>query len=70
MVLFPPVPFGLRIMKRCHASSSKMGETAGGGSAKKKFKSQNRQGSSSKKKGTDGEGRKQGQKGKVIIILD
>ncbi|KAM9273969.1 centromere protein Q [Cariama cristata] len=42
-----------------------MGETAGGRSAKKQFKSQNQQGLSSKKKGTDGEGRNQGQKRKV-----
>ncbi|KAM9297761.1 centromere protein Q isoform 1-T1 [Morus bassanus] len=53
------------IMERHHASSSKMGETTGGRSAKKPFKSQNQQGSSSKKKRTDGEGRKQGEKRKV-----
>ncbi|KAM6139128.1 centromere protein Q isoform 2-T2 [Phoenicopterus ruber ruber] len=52
-------------MKRHDASSSKMGENTGGGSAKKAFKSQIQQGPSSKKKGTDGEGRKQGQKRKV-----
>ncbi|XP_075267181.1 centromere protein Q isoform X2 [Opisthocomus hoazin] len=49
-------------MKRSHASSSKIGETTGGGSAKKAFKSQNQQGPSSKKKGTDGEGIKAAQK--------
>lgn len=55
-------------MKR-HVSCSKMGKTAGGRSAKKPVKSQNQPGHSSKKKGTDTEGRKQGHKGKVIIIL-
>ena len=70
MVLFPPVPFDLQIMKRHHASSSKTGKTTGGGSAKNPFKSQNQHGPSSKKKGTDREGRKQDQKRKVIIILD
>jgi len=69
-VLFPPpVPFGLQRMKRSHASSSKIGETTGGGSAKKAFKSQNQQGPSSKKKGTDGEGIKAAQKRNVIIIF-
>ncbi|XP_010294316.1 PREDICTED: centromere protein Q [Phaethon lepturus] len=53
-------------MKHRHASYSKMGETAGGGSAKKAFKSQDQQGPSSKKKRTDGEGRKQGQKRKQV----
>ncbi|XP_074009788.1 centromere protein Q [Numenius arquata] len=53
-------------MKHHHASSGKMGETPGGGSAKKAFKSQNHQGSSRKRKGTDGEGRKQGQKRKQV----
>lgn len=57
-------------MKRWRTPASKMGETTGGGSAKKKLKSQNQQGPSSKKKGTDGEGRNQGQKRKVIVILD
>ncbi|XP_035751007.1 centromere protein Q isoform X2 [Egretta garzetta] len=52
-------------MKRHRAPSTKMGETTSGGSAKKPFKSQNQQGPSSKKKGTDREGRKQGQKRKV-----
>ncbi|KAM6207281.1 centromere protein Q isoform 2-T3 [Sarcoramphus papa] len=52
-------------MKRHHASSSKTGKTTGGGSAKNPFKSQNQHGPSSKKKGTDREGRKQGQKRKV-----
>ncbi|XP_009707934.1 PREDICTED: centromere protein Q-like [Cariama cristata] len=54
------------IIKHPHTSSSKMGETAGGRSAKKQFKSQNQQGLSSKKKGTDGEGRNQGQKRKQV----
>ncbi|XP_062494490.1 centromere protein Q isoform X2 [Pezoporus occidentalis] len=44
---------------------SKMGKTAGGTSVKKTVKSQNQPGHSSKKKGTDIEGRKQGHKGKV-----
>lgn len=70
LVLFPPVPFGLQVMKRHHTSSSKMGKTAGGGSARKPLQSENQQGPSGKKKGTDGEGGKQGQKRKVIIILD
>ncbi|XP_074438163.1 centromere protein Q [Larus michahellis] len=52
-------------MKRHHTSSSKTGETPGGGSAKKAFKSQNQQRLSSKRKGTDVEGRKQGQKRQV-----
>ncbi|KAM7117423.1 centromere protein Q isoform 2-T2 [Ciconia maguari] len=59
------VALPIEVMKRHHASSSKMGETTSGGSAKQPFKSQHQQGSSSKRKGTDGEGRKQGQKGKV-----
>ncbi|XP_061228238.1 centromere protein Q isoform X2 [Neopsephotus bourkii] len=42
-----------------------MGKTAGGRSAKKPVKSQNQPGHSSKKKGTDTEGIKQGHKGKV-----
>ncbi|XP_009894208.1 PREDICTED: centromere protein Q [Charadrius vociferus] len=53
-------------MKRHHTPSSKMGETTGGGSAKKAFKSQNQQRPSSKKTRTDGEGRKQGQKRKEV----
>ncbi|CAM9972703.1 unnamed protein product [Bubo scandiacus] len=52
------------VMKR-HTSSSKMGETTGG-SPKKRSKSQNQQGPSSQKKGTDREGRKQDQKRKHI----
>uniref|UniRef100_A0A8D0G0U9 Centromere protein Q n=1 Tax=Strix occidentalis caurina TaxID=311401 RepID=A0A8D0G0U9_STROC len=51
-------------MKR-HTSPSKMGETTGG-STKKRSKSQNQQGPSSQKKGTDREGRKQDQKRKHI----
>lgn len=70
LLLFPPVLSGLQIMKRRHAPSGKMGETTGGASAKKALKSQNQPGPSSKKKGRDGEGRKQGQKRKVIVILD
>nr|XP_009479992.1 PREDICTED: centromere protein Q [Pelecanus crispus] len=53
-------------MKHRRTSSSKMGETTGGGSAKKPFKSQNQQRPSSKKKGTDAEGRKQDQKRKEV----
>ncbi|XP_026701512.1 centromere protein Q [Athene cunicularia] len=51
-------------MKRCHTSSSKMGETTGGSA--KKSKSQNQQGPSSQKKRTEREGRKQDQKRKHI----
>ncbi|XP_030345304.1 centromere protein Q isoform X2 [Strigops habroptila] len=47
------------------AGASKMGKTAGRGSAKKPLKSQSQERPSSKKKGTDTEGRKQGQKRKV-----
>ncbi|XP_010581407.1 PREDICTED: centromere protein Q [Haliaeetus leucocephalus] len=54
-------------MKRHHTSSSKMGKTAGGGSARKPFQSENQQGPSSKKKGTDGEGGKQGQKRSELL---
>ncbi|XP_061846156.1 centromere protein Q [Colius striatus] len=56
-------------MKRHHVSSSKMGETTGGRSGKKTSKSQNHKSQivpSSTKKGPDGEGRKQGQKGKQV----
>ncbi|XP_051470577.1 centromere protein Q isoform X2 [Apus apus] len=53
-------------MKRHHVPSSKVGETTGGGPAKKSFKSQNQPGTSSKKKSTDKEGRKQGQKTKQV----
>ncbi|XP_051667737.1 centromere protein Q isoform X1 [Manacus candei] len=49
-------------MKPRHKPSTKMGETPGGRSAKNPFKSQHKLRPSSKKKGTDGEGRKQGQK--------
>lgn len=70
LLSFPPVLSGLQITKHCHTSSSKMGKTIGGKSAKKAFKSQNQPGPSSKKKGRDGEGRKQVQKIKVIVILD
>ncbi|KAM9616719.1 centromere protein Q isoform 3-T3 [Morphnus guianensis] len=57
------------VMKHHHTSSSKMGKTAGGGSARKPFQSENQQGPSSKEKGTDGEGGKQGQKRKVTQTL-
>ncbi|XP_042659447.1 centromere protein Q isoform X2 [Tyto alba] len=51
---------------KCHRKfSSKIEETTGGASAKKMFKSQNQQGPSSQKKGTDGKGRKQDQNRKV-----
>ncbi|XP_014793787.1 PREDICTED: centromere protein Q [Calidris pugnax] len=53
-------------MKHRHASSGEKGETPGKGSARKALKSQNQQGSSRKKKGTEGEGRKQGQKRKQV----
>ncbi|XP_010184443.1 PREDICTED: centromere protein Q [Mesitornis unicolor] len=53
-------------MKHNHASASKMGKTAGGRSARNPFKSQNQQGLSSKKKGTDEKGRLQGQKRKQV----
>ncbi|XP_050171136.1 centromere protein Q isoform X2 [Myiozetetes cayanensis] len=49
-------------MKPRHTPSTKMGENPGGRSAKNPFKSQHKLRPSSKKKGTDGEGRKQGQK--------
>ncbi|XP_027519201.1 centromere protein Q isoform X2 [Corapipo altera] len=52
-------------MKPRHTPSTKMGETPGGRSAKNPFKSQHKLKPSSKKKGTDGEGRKQGQKRQV-----
>ncbi|XP_030345305.1 centromere protein Q isoform X3 [Strigops habroptila] len=48
------------------AGASKMGKTAGRGSAKKPLKSQSQERPSSKKKGTDTEGRKQGQKRKQV----
>lgn len=70
LLSFLPVLSGLQIMKRRHTPSSKMGKTTGGKSAKKALKSQNQPGPSSKKKGRDGEGRKQVQKIKVIVILD
>ncbi|XP_074942707.1 centromere protein Q isoform X4 [Phalacrocorax aristotelis] len=53
------------IMKHRHTPSSKMGESTSGRSAKNPFKSQNQQGPSRKKKETDREGRKQGEKRKV-----
>ncbi|XP_033368999.1 centromere protein Q isoform X2 [Parus major] len=53
------------IMKPHHTSSNKMGKPTSGRSAKNPFKSQNQQGPSSKKKGADEEGRKQGQKRQV-----
>lgn len=68
--LFPPVPVGLQIVKSRHASSNKMGKPTGGRSAKNPSKSQNQQGPSSKKKGANEQGRKQGQKRQVFIILD
>ncbi|XP_054485019.2 centromere protein Q isoform X1 [Agelaius phoeniceus] len=49
-------------MKPRHTPSNKMGKPAGGRSAKNPSKSQNQQGPSSKKKGADEQGRKQGQK--------
>lgn len=49
-------------MKPRHTSSNKMGKPSGGRSAKNPSKSQNQQGPSSKKKGADEKGRKQGQK--------
>ncbi|XP_058657133.1 centromere protein Q isoform X3 [Ammospiza caudacuta] len=49
-------------MKPCHTPYNKMGKTAGGRSAKNPSKSQNQQGPSSKKKGSDEQGKKQGQK--------
>ncbi|XP_074392617.1 centromere protein Q isoform X2 [Zonotrichia albicollis] len=52
-------------MKPRHTPSNKMGKTAGGRSAKSPSKSQNQQGPSSKKKGADEKGRKQGQKRQV-----
>uniref|UniRef100_A0A8C3U1S8 Centromere protein Q n=1 Tax=Catharus ustulatus TaxID=91951 RepID=A0A8C3U1S8_CATUS len=48
--------------KPCQTSSSKMGKPTGGRSSKNPFKSQNQQRTSSKKKGADEQGRKQGQK--------
>ncbi|XP_069706927.1 centromere protein Q isoform X2 [Phaenicophaeus curvirostris] len=56
-------------MKRHCPPSSKMGETAGGGSAKKPFKSQHQRGPSSKKKGTNEEERKQDQKRKISQVV-
>ncbi|XP_071598266.1 centromere protein Q isoform X2 [Heliangelus exortis] len=50
-------------MKSHRASSNKRGENTGGG--KRTLKSQNQPESSRKRKRTNGEGRKQGQKGKV-----
>ncbi|XP_036236033.1 centromere protein Q isoform X2 [Molothrus ater] len=52
-------------MKPRHTPSNKMGKPAGGRSAKNPSKSQNQQGPSSKKKGADEQGRKQGQKRQV-----
>ncbi|XP_041336831.1 centromere protein Q isoform X2 [Pyrgilauda ruficollis] len=52
-------------MKPRHTSSNKMGTPSGGKSAKNAFKSQNQQGTSSKKKRADEQGRKQGQKRQV-----
>nr|XP_054485022.1 centromere protein Q isoform X2 [Agelaius phoeniceus] len=52
-------------MKPHHTPSNKMGKPAGGRSAKNPSKSQNQQGPSSKKKGADEQGRKQGQKRQV-----
>ncbi|XP_071303453.1 centromere protein Q isoform X2 [Agelaius tricolor] len=52
-------------MKPRHTPSNKMGKPAGGRSAKNPSKSQNQQGPSSKKKGADEQGRKQGQKREV-----
>lgn len=49
-------------MKPRHTPSNKMGKPSGGRSAKNPSKSQNQQGPSSKKKGADEQGRKQGQK--------
>lgn len=68
--LFPPVPIGLQITNPHHVSSNKMGKPTGGKSAKSPFKAQNQQGTSSKKKGADEQGKKQGQKTQVFIILD
>ncbi|XP_041282106.1 centromere protein Q isoform X2 [Onychostruthus taczanowskii] len=53
------------IMKPRHTSSNKMGTPSGGKSAKNAFKSKNQQGTSSKKKRADEQGRKQGQKRQV-----
>ncbi|XP_039551928.1 centromere protein Q isoform X1 [Passer montanus] len=50
------------IIKPRHTSSNKMGKPSGGKSAKNAFKSQNQQGTSSKKKRADEQGKKQGQK--------
>ncbi|XP_068867885.1 centromere protein Q isoform X2 [Aphelocoma coerulescens] len=55
----------LSIMKPRHTSSNKMGKPTGGKSSKSPFKSQNQQGPSSKKKGANEQGRKQGQKRQV-----
>ncbi|XP_071404299.1 centromere protein Q isoform X2 [Pithys albifrons albifrons] len=52
-------------MKPHHTPSTKMGETTAGRSTKNPFKSKNQLKPSSKKKATDGEGRKQGQKRQV-----
>lgn len=68
--LFPPVPIGLQIMKPRHTSSNKMGKQSARRSAKNPSKSQNQQGPSSKKKGADEQGRKQGQKRQVLIIWE
>lgn len=47
-----------------------MGKQSARRSAKNPSKSQNQQGPSSKKKGADEQGRKQGQKRQVLIILE
>ncbi|KAL9865069.1 centromere protein Q isoform 2-T3 [Geothlypis trichas] len=52
-------------MKPRHTSSNKMGKQSARRSAKNPSKSQNQQGPSSKKKGADEQGRKQGQKRQV-----
>lgn len=68
--LFPPVPVGLQVTSPHHASSNKMGKPTGGRSAKNPSNLQKQQGKNSKKKGADEQGRKQGQKNQVFIILD
>lgn len=47
-----------------------MGKPTGGRSAKNPSNLQKQQGKNSKKKGADEQGRKQGQKNQVFIILD
>lgn len=47
-----------------------MGKPTRGRAAKNPFKMQNQQGPSSKKVGADEQGRKQGQKRQVFILLD